>query len=50
MGKKVQLINMKKKAVRNNIKHYRYFEATGCFLRLEFLSVGYFTLQRVRSK
>lgn len=41
---------MKNKAVRNNIIHYRYYEATGYFLRLEFISVGYFTLQCVRSK
>lgn len=52
-GKKMQYLNLKfkNKAVRKNTKHYRYYEATSCFLRLEFISAGilYITAHKIKS-
>lgn len=49
----MQYINLKfkNKAVRKNTKQYRYYEATSCFLRLEFLSAGilYITVHKIKS-
>lgn len=43
-------MKLRNKAVRKNIQHYRYYEATNCFLMLEFISAAilYITVHKIK--
>lgn len=44
-------MKLKNKAVRMNIQNYRSYEATSCFLSLEFISAGilYITAYKIKA-